>query len=350
LYFSEPSLSAPTYFAAREVAATHPAPLTTSAAEATITFAEGARTSYPSFDALLEGNGTRAFLWLHEDRVVYERYFGRVTRTTQLPSFSMSKTFAQVLVGAALEDHLLGAMSDKIVAYVPELRDKEGYRDITLDQLLRMTSGIDFVEESVAGASLYYSTDLKGRIYGYAVSHPPGSRYRYGSLSVQLLWDAMRRRLGEKTVARYFEERIWGPLGAEHGALWSLDSEEGGAEKLFGGFAATARDHARLGLLFLHHGVANGRRVVSEDWIRESLVPDPVAGVVQTTDGAVRRAKYQWFLTLDTRAFFAKGYRGQYIFVVPEANMVFVRFGEDYGDVDWPGLFMRIARTAGAAH
>jgi CubicO group peptidase (beta-lactamase class C family) len=160
---------------------------------------------------------------------------------------------------------------------------------------------------------------------------------------MQLLWDMMNRRLGGKSVTQYFEERVWEGLGAESAAAWSLDSASSGIEKLFGGFSATTRDHARIGLLFLHGGVMNGREVVSPEWIRESLTPDPIAGVVRTTDGSVRRGKYQWFLTLDGRSYFAKGYRGQYVFVIPDKRAVFVRFGDEYGDVDWPALFVRIA-------
>jgi hypothetical protein len=70
--------------------------------------------------------------------------------------------------------------------------------------------------------------------------------------------------------------------------------------------------------------------------------------VVEIEDGRVLRGQYQWFLTLDGRAFFAKGYRGQYVFVVLESRAVFVRFGEGYGDVSWPALFFELARALGA--
>ena len=66
---------------------------------------------------------------------------------------------------------------------------------------------------------------------------------------------------------------------------------------------------------------------------------------IEIIDGRMRRGKYQWFLTVDGRAFFAKGYRGQYVFVVPESKTVFVRFGEGYGDVSWPDLFLELARA-----
>lgn len=346
MYFGEPSLSAPTYFDNREVHATSPTPLQASAAEAKIEITRSTHNTYGSFDELLAQNHTGAFLVVRNDAVVYERYFGRVTRTTQLPSFSMSKTFAAVLVGCAVHDGLFRSIDDRLVSYVPELASKRGYGDITLDELLRMTSGINFIEDSYDGGAFYYTTDLRARMYSYDVNWPAGTHYLYGSVSMQLVWDAMNRRLGGETVARYFQERVWGPMGAVYPAAWSLDSASSGIEKLFGGFSATTRDHARIGLLFLHDGVLGGRAVVPPEWIRESLAVDPVAGIVQTTDGNVKRGKYQWFWSLDERSYyFAKGYRGQYVFVIPDKHMVFVRFGDDYGDVDWPALFVQIAES-----
>jgi CubicO group peptidase (beta-lactamase class C family) len=350
MYFGEPSLSAPTYFESREVRATSPAPLASSATEAKIELTRSTHATYASFDELLAQNHTGSFLVVRDDAVVYERYFDRVTRTTQLPSFSMSKTFAAVLAGCAVRDGLFRSIDDRLVTYVPELASKKGYGDITLEQLLRMTAGIDFIEDSYAGGAFYYTTDLRARMYAYDVRWTAGTHYLYGSVSMQLVWDALNRRLGGKTVARYFEERVWGPMGAEHAAAWSLDSSASGIEKLFGGFSATTRDHARIGLLFLHEGALDGHAVVPAEWIKESLAVDPVAGIVQTTDGNVKRGKYQWFWSLDEKSYyFAKGYRGQYVFVIPDKHMVFVRFGDDYGDVDWPALFVQIADNLSSA-
>lgn len=344
MYFGQPSLASPTYFDSRRVYAREPSPLRASRAEATIATTRSLTTTHRSFDELLEANHTRAFLVVRDDEVIYERYFDGVSATTQLPSYSMSKTFASVLVGCAVQDGVIGSVEDRLVAYVPELASKPGYGDIRLEHLLRMTSGIDFVEDSYAGGAFYYSNDLRARMYAYDVKWPAGTHYLYGSVSMQLLWDVLNRRLAsKKTVTQYFEERVWSGIGAEHAAAWSLDSASSGIEKLFGGFSATTRDHARLGLLFLHGGMINGRQLVPESWIRESLTPDPIAGVVHTTDGAVRRGKYQWFISMDGRSYFAKGYRGQYVFVVPDKRMVFVRFGDEYGDVDWPALFVSIA-------
>ena len=343
-YFNFPALSATSYFDNRPVkASSAPVRIPVAKAEAAFELTDGERAKYRTFDVLLEANDTHAFLAIKDDALVYERYFHGTVATTQLPSFSISKSFAALLIGCAVDDGLIRSIDESLVTYLPQLAEKPYYREIRLDHLLRMISGIDFYEESTAGASLYYTTDMHARIFEYEVKWPPGEHYLYGSINIQLLWAVLHRRLKGKTVAEYFQERVWDPLGAVDPAAWALDSESSGIEKFFGGFSATARDHARLGLLFLHGGTLNGRRVVSEDWIARSLSPDPVAGVVHTSDGTVKHAKYQWFLTPDERCFFAKGYHGQYIFVVPDRHVVFVRFAEGYGDIDWPALFVRLA-------
>jgi CubicO group peptidase (beta-lactamase class C family) len=344
IYFNSPSLAAQSYFDNRIVhASPTPLPLPKSSCEVTfrLTAAEHAR--YRSLDDLLETQQTRAFLVIHDDAIVYERYFHGVSSETVLPAFSISKTFAAVLIGRAVSRGLLPSLDQPVVAYIPELAEKSRYGQVTLERLLRMTSGIDFDEESIASPELYYTTDLRSLMYAYDVRWRPGQHYLYGSLNIQLLWDVIHRRLGGETVSHYFQEQVWGPLGAEQPAYWSLDSRSSGIEKFFAGFNATARDQARLGLLFLHGGTLAGRAILPEEWVDRALSPDSVAGWVHTTDGWVRRGKYQWFLARDGRGYFAKGYNGQYVFVAPAAHSLFARFGEGYGDVDWTSLFLRLA-------
>ena len=347
VYFHTPDLSAPRSFDNRVVqASTKPMPLARSPVSVSFPLTEAERREYGSFDDLLETQETSAFVAVHDDVIVYERYFQGVTATTELPGFSMTKTYAAALIGRAVSDGILPSLQAPVVSYIPELASKSRYRDVTLEHLLRMTSGIDFDEESLAGARLYYTTNLRELMYSYDVKWTPGEHYLYGSVNLQLLWDVLSRRLHGETVSHYFERQIWQPLGAERPASWSLDSEASGIEKFFGGFNATARDHARLGLLFLHGGTLNGQVILPQEWVDRALSPDPIAGLVHTTDGWVRRGQYQWFLTRDGRGYFAKGYHGQYVFVVPERHWVFVRFGEGYGDIDWPALFLRLADSA----
>jgi CubicO group peptidase (beta-lactamase class C family) len=346
VHYGIPNLDAPTYFAKRMVQASpSPRPFPRSPREARPRLTKAERSRYRTFDAFLEAEETRAFIVIRDGSILYERYFGGVSAETELPCFSMSKTFAATLVGRAVRDGLFPSLEPSVTRYVPELAGRPGYADVTLEHLLRMTSGIDFEEESLRGAELYYTTSLRDLMYSYDVTRRPGERYLYGSVNIQLLWDALHRRLGGETVSHYFEKQVWGPLGAEYPASWSLDSSESGIEKFFGGFNARARDFARLGLLFLNGGSVGGRELLPRRWVDESIEPDPVPGWLHTTDGRVYRGKYQWFLTADGRGYFAKGYNGQYVFVAPAQRMVFVRFGAGYGNVKyWTTLFARLAR------
>ena len=345
-YYNVPSLAAANYFDHRPVEASpHPVPFERRRDQATFPMRQSRSATYGTFEDLVAKNDTRALLVLHHDVVVYERYFGGVTAESRLPCFSMSKTFAAVLIGCAQQDGLFSSVQQHLVDFVPALWSRPGYSEITLEHLLRMTSGIDFEEESVSGAVLYYATDLRSWTHTFNVTSTPGAHYQYGSINVQLLWEALTPRLAQRTVASYFQERLWKVLGAERPAMWDLDSAESGIEKLSGGLSATVSDFARLGVLFQHHGRFQDRAVISAQWVHDTLAEDPVAGVVHTTDGAVRRGRYQWFWTLDGRCYFAKGYNGQYIFVDRDRDVVVARFGEGYGDVDWTALFEDMAAS-----
>ncbi|HVY49557.1 MAG TPA: serine hydrolase, partial [Minicystis sp.] len=304
LYYNVPNRNAPSWFDARRVeASARPVKFARAAAPVDFAIRRSKTRSYATFDALLAENHTTAMVVLDHGVVVYERYFDGVTAATRLPCFSMSKTFAAATIGCAEQDGLLSTDA-KLVSYVPALAEKRGYDAITLEQLLRMTSGIDFVEESVAGAMLYYTEDLRAQAHAYDVKWPAGTHYEYASVDIQLLGEVLARKLGDETVSRYFQRRLWGPMGAEHAATWSLDSREHGVEKFSSGLNATARDYARLGVVFQHGGRFGERRIVSERWVEESLAYDDVAGVVHTTDGAVRRGRHQWFWTLDGCCYF----------------------------------------------
>jgi CubicO group peptidase (beta-lactamase class C family) len=346
VWFNVPNLGATKYFDERVVrASTRPRPYARRAVPAAFDMRESRNESYATFEDLLFQNDTRALLVLHHDEIVYERYFGDFTADTLFPCFSASKTFAAVLVGCALDDGLIPSVTAPLETLVPEAGAHPGYGAITLEQLLRMTSGIDFTEESLAGAVLYYTEDLRAETFAYDLKYPPGRHYEYGSIDLQLAWEVLHEKLGKRTVASYFQERVWNELGAEHDAEWALDSAAHGVEKLGAGFAATVRDYARLGMLFQHGGRVGDVEVVSEKWVRDSLAVDEVAGTVRTSDGPVRRGRYQWFLTLDGGRYFAKGYNGQYLFVDPARDVVVVRVGEGYGDVDWLALFGRVAQS-----
>lgn len=283
------------------------------------------------FDGFLRRTGTRAFLILHDDRLVYERYFDGADRQSRHTSFSVAKSFLSTLVGIAIDEGLIGGVTDPVTEYVPELVDRDRrFESITLRDLLAMSSGLRYQEQDLPvpwgdDINTYYGVDLRAlALEDTEILGSPGEEWLYNNYNPMLLGMVIERATG-MSVSEYMSTRLWIPLGAEYDATWSLDSDASGFEKMESGFNATAIDYARFGRLFLHEGESNGTRVVSRDWVREATAADV------TTDPA---GHYQYFWWIDTQRldrYYALGNFGQYVYVAPDADAVIVRLGRDWG-------------------
>ena len=297
-------------------------------------------------DELLRGTDTLAFLVVHDDRLVYERYFDSTTRESLQTSFSAAKSFVSTLVGIAIDEGLIESIEDPVTDYLPELaaRDPE-FRQITLRHLLTMSSGIRYQEGGFPSLGddtyTYYGVDLRDLALNRTqVDGTPGVAWQYNNYHPLLLGLVLERVTGT-SVSDFMAKTLWQPLGAEAAATWSLDSERSGFEKMESGVNARPVDYARFGLLFLHNGEWNGRRIVSEDWVRAATGAEP------TTDSAYYHGyRYFWWLDVNRPGrFYALGKYGQYIYVAPDADAVVVRFGRDWGvsNTTWLTTFRDLA-------
>ncbi|MFN8201451.1 MAG: serine hydrolase [Solirubrobacteraceae bacterium] len=297
----------------------------------------------------LEGTSTRAFVVVHRDRVVFERYDGGSSERTRETSFSVAKSFVSTLVGIAIDHHVIGSVDDPLTDYVPELAHRDQrFRQITLRDLLTMRSGLRYEESSGPwpwgdDTYTYYGVDLrKEALERTKIEEPPGQRWRYNNYNPLLLGLVLERATG-MPVSQYMADTLWQPLGAVSDATWSLDSKGSGFEKLESGVNATARDYARFGLLFLHRGRWNEHQIVARDWVRTATAP-------QTTTDYPNPYGYLWWI--DGRRpgrFYAFGNYGQYIYIDPIASIVIVRLGSDWGHDNerWLSTFRAIADDFG---
>jgi CubicO group peptidase (beta-lactamase class C family) len=298
-----------------------------------------------SVEELLGDTDTLAFLVVHDDTLVAERYFEDARRDTLQTSFSVAKSFLSTLVGIAIDDGAIHSVTDPVTEYVPELAQRDSRFDqITLQDLLTMSSGIRYEEQSLPlpwgdDVNTYYATDLRDlALNGTQIERAPGQEWHYDNYNPLLLGLVLERATG-MSVSEYMAGRLWQPLGAEVDATWSLDSDADGFEKMESGLNAAPVDYARFGELFLHGGRWNGTQIVSSGWVREATAADT------STDPA---AHYQYFWWIDTARpgrFYALGNLGQYIYVAPDANTVIVRFGSDWGvsNGTWLETFRGIA-------
>jgi CubicO group peptidase (beta-lactamase class C family) len=298
-----------------------------------------------AFDEFLRATGTLGFVVLDDDQLVYERYFGGADRQTRQTSFSVAKSFVSALIGIAIDEGLIGSVTDPVTEYLPELSERDPrFERITLRDLLTMSSGIRYEEQSLPlpwgdDVDTYYGTDLRDLgLSATQIVRPPGQEWLYNNYNPLLLGLVLERATGT-SVSDYMATKLWQPLGAEADATWNLDSEGSGFEKLESGLNATPVDYARFGELFLHAGEWNGQRIVSQDWVREATAADV------TTDPA---GHYQYFWWIDTQRpdrFYALGNFGQYIYVAPDAGAVIVRTGRDWGveNDTWLSVFREVA-------
>lgn len=290
---------------------------------------------HEDFDDYLADNKTVAFLLIQNDTIKYEKYYNDYEESSIVPSFSMAKSFTSILIGCAIDDELIKSIEEPITNYIPELKEN-GFSKVTIEHLLQMTSGLDFNESYYNpfghAASFYYGRNLRKELFKLQLKNTPGEITEYVSGNTQLLGLVLERALEGKTISKYFEEKIWTPLQMEYNASWSLDKEKNGLEKTFCCVNARARDYAKIGRLYLNKGKWDGNQIVSKKWVDNSIKID-------TLNGSSRNYQYQWWIPNDKGDFMAEGILGQFIFVSPSKNLIIVRLGKKYGEINWVSVF-----------
>ena len=304
----------------------------------------GRDSSNGSFDRYLEASGTTAFLVVHDDKLLYERYFNGYDQRSVNTSFSMAKSFASALMGLAIDEGYIKSVDEPITNYLPELLKKDKrFKSITIRHLLTMSSGIKYEEgatlpwsEAADDTKTYYSTDLRELALNCQIEGTPGQYFEYNNYNPLLVGMILEQATGTH-VSHYLQEKLWKPMGMEADGSWSLDSKEDGFEKMESGVNARARDFARFGMLFAKEGNWRGKQLISRVWVEESTRPD-------TSADPSRDYQYFWWVNTPNgkNHFSAQGNYGQYIYVAPEKDLVIVRLGKEEGEQGygyWTELF-----------
>ena len=301
-----------------------------------------------NFDEFLASTGTTAFVVIKDDKILYEKYFNGYQKDSISTSFSMAKSITSGLIGLAIDEGLIASVDDPVTKYIPELRQKDPrFDNITIKNLLTMSSGLEYVEEGLPWSDdtkTYYDTDLRSLGFSSRIEDESGKRFHYNNYNALLLGMILERTT-HKHVSQYLEEKIWKPLGMDAPASWSLDSVASGFEKMESGINAKAIDFAKFGRLFLNNGNWNDKQIISEKWVKESTRPDV------TTDPAPYYQYMWWVDPLSGNGthynFYAAGKHGQFIYVIPEKDMIIVRHGYESGYDSWTDLFKYLGSKSG---
>lgn len=268
----------------------------------------------------LKHNST-AYLIFKNDSLWYEEYFQGNTANTLSNSFSVSKSIVAAIVGKAIDLGYLKSVNEKVIKYIPTLTG-EFAEKLTIKDLMTMKSGIPFQEVYNSPVSittkLYFYDNLTKLLKNYSVDEMPGEKFQYQSANTQILAMVLNKVL-PMSLSDFVSHYFWEPMGAEHDALWQYNKGDG-IEKAYCCIATNARDLARFGKLYLNHGEWDGKKLLSKDYIEESL---------SRTSNESSQLGYSWWLGEynDKDIYSMKGHLGQFVIVVPEDELIVVRLG-----------------------
>ena len=281
-------------------------------------------------DAYIAGQRGAALLVLQDGKLRLERYGLDFDRNGRWTSFSVAKSLTSTLMGAAIRDGFIKSLDDKVSVYIPEMKGS-AYDDVSIRQLLTMTSGVKWNEDyadpksDVAQFNNHKPEEGVDSLVSYMRKLPrevpAGTRWLYSTGETNLV-GILINRATKKPLATYLSEKIWVPAGVEQKATWILSKT--GQEISGCCIQAAPRDFARFGQFILNGAVVNGKSIVPEGWLADATTS-------RTTIGQPGRGYgYQWW-TYDSGAFTARGIFGQGIFIDPQRKLVIV------SNADWAG-------------
>jgi CubicO group peptidase (beta-lactamase class C family) len=287
---------------------------------------------------------TKAFIVAHQGRIVAERYAPGYGIDTPILGWSIAKSVIDALLGILVRDGRL-ALGQPVPVPAWQAPD-DPRRAITVEQLLRMTSGLA-LRENYTGFDpstqmLYLQRDMAGFAEKAALAAAPGSTWRYTAGNTLILSKIIRDITGGRPedVLRFAWRELFAPLGMRH---VTVEFDAAGTPVGSTYMLATARDWARLGMLYANDGMAGGRRILPAGWVRYSSTPtlgtDYGAGW-WTNAGTNKEAAMRVRAGMPPDSFFASGALGQRVIVIPSEQLVVVILGAAHGRSEFDVEFL----------
>jgi CubicO group peptidase (beta-lactamase class C family) len=286
---------------------------------------------------LIEAGGfgnMHSLIIIHNDSLILEEYFMGWTRHMRHSCFSATKSLTSALIGIVIDQGKLNGVDEKLLSFFPEYDDVANLdarkESITLKNVLTMSAGFTWDEWSTPYGSsendsdkMRQSSDWIKYVLDLPISDNPGTKFVYNTGCTLLLSGIIANKTGQ-SAEEFAKENLLNALGITN---WEWLTGPNEITNTGWGLFLHPVNMAMFGYLYLKNGLLNGEQVVSEDWVNES------------TSNHIDPYGYQWWMMPNAlvevypeaeSAYYAVGYGGQYIFVLPNLNMVVVFTAENY--------------------
>jgi CubicO group peptidase (beta-lactamase class C family) len=279
---------------------------------------------------------------LYDGQIIAERYADGFTRETPQHGWSMTKSVINALVGVLVKE---GKLRLQDPAPVPEWRSPGDPRAaITLDELLRMSSGLRFMEDHKIPLDLLRMLLAEPDAGAYAAAKalevPPNSRWSYSSGTANIISRIVRQSVGGslRDLFAFAHRALFDRVGM---ASAVIEPDPSGTFVGSSFMYATPRDWARFGLLYLNDGLWQNRRILPEGWVKYSTTPTPKAPKGEygaqfwLNAGRPGEPADRWMPKVPPDMFSLSGFEGQYVSVIPSKKLVIVRLGLSAVEKAW---------------
>ncbi|MFA5903277.1 MAG: serine hydrolase [Desulfobacula sp.] len=284
---------------------------------------------------------TRAIVVVLGDRIIAEQYAPGNDKDTPMHGWSMSKSVTNSLVGILVKEKGLNIHAPAQVAAWKDQGDPR--HKITLDMMLRMSSGLEFEEVYGPFKDATYMLYTAGSMADYAAAKPlaadPDTQWNYSSGTANIIARMVTDQVGGSLAGyhKFAKEYLFNKIGA-YSAVIEPDASGSfvGSSYMF----ATARDWARFGLFLKNKGVWNNEKILPDDWMGYSTRPTPKAPMGEygalfwLNAGEKDNPDHRKFPSLPKDLYYCGGFNGQIVAVIPSRDMVVVRLGVTH-DKSW---------------
>jgi CubicO group peptidase (beta-lactamase class C family) len=270
---------------------------------------------------------------VYKNELIGENYLDGYDAWTKFHGWSMTKSVTGAMAGSLVKQ---GKMDVKNTTGFPEWADDDR-KNITIENILQMSSGLEWVENyftiSEATVMLMQSDDMLASVLKSELLHKPGSYWSYSSGDANLLSGLLRNAIGDKEeYLGYVYTHIFHRIGMLNTVV---ETDASGLFVASSYSYGSIRDWARFGLLFQNHGIFEGDTVLTPEWVDYMTTAAPASdGYYASTFWLKESDAERTLVDVPDDIFFADGFLGQRVYVIPSRNLVVVRMGYSLSNFD----------------